>query len=267
VRVVVMTQVPPIAAAYIALASALGHDVPAVIAGRPVAASPDDFLEAVGDGTDVLFPASKHALAPLLRVYEPDVALCTGFPWLVPQEAIDVPRLGIVNGHPTMLPKGRGPYPWAWAIRNGDSELGLTYHFMDATFDTGNVVVQKPIPIDPDDTEETLIPKFPAAAAELVPQVFAKLEAGERGTPQGEGEYQHPFEPEYAVVDLDATAADVHRQVRAWSFIPERLRVGPVVERNGTKVRLVRTSVTEVDGAQPLECADGPLWIVESVPV
>ena len=222
---------------------------------------PTIFRELFDDvDVDVIFVESKHDLAPLLREHGADVGLCTGFPWLVPKEAIDTPRLGIVNGHPTLLPHGRGPFPWAWAVRNGDAEIGMTYHFMDAGFDTGNVLVQKAIPFAADEREETLLPKLQAAAAELIPQVFEKLEAGDRGTPQSEGVYQHPFEPEYATLDTSRPAAEVHRQVRAWEFMPVRHRTGPT---HGDR-RIVRTSLTEVDGAERIECADGPLWIVES---
>jgi methionyl-tRNA formyltransferase len=260
-RVVVITQIVPVAAGYTQAAAMLGHEVPAVIVGRPYHEAADVFVEASGSA-DVVFAASKQSIAPLLRAYGAEVGLCTGFPWLIPQEAIDVPRLGIVNGHPTLLPKGRGPHPWAWAIRTGESEIGMTYHYMDATFDTGNILAQKAVPIRPDDTEETLLPLFEQAAMDLLPEVFAKLEAGDPGVPQAEGEYQHPFEDEYAVVDLSQPAADVHRQVRAWSFMPEPRRIGPVLAGR----RLVRTSLTPVDGVDRIDCADGPLWVLEAVP-
>ncbi|HEY6961673.1 MAG TPA: formyltransferase family protein [Gaiellaceae bacterium] len=257
-RVAILTSVPAVAIGYSALARSLGHEVAVVISPRVTAAEPAAYFEVPGD---LAFPDSRRSLAPLLRAYDADVGLCTGFPWLVPEEAIDAPRLGIVNGHPTLLPKGRGPFPWAWAVRNGEAELGLTYHFMDVSFDTGNVLAQKAIPFAEDETEETLVPKLEAAAGELLPQVFAKLEAGDRGMPQGEGEYQPAFEPEYALLDVSKPVADVHRQVRAWSFVPPRHRRGP---RLGDRL-IVRTSLTEVEGSERLECADGPLWIVESV--
>lgn len=260
-RVVVITQIVPVAEGYTQLATALGHEVPAVIVGRPFHMPAHAFIDAAGKA-DVVFAASKRSIGPLLLAYEADVGLCTGFPWLIPQEAIDVPRLGIVNGHPALLPKGRGPNPWAWAIRTGESEIGLTYHYMDASFDTGNILAQKPIPIGPDDTEETLIPRFQAAAQELLPEVFAKLEAGDPGRRQIGGDYQHPFEDEYAIVDLGQPAAEVHRQTRAWSFMPESRRIGPVVDGR----RLVRTSLSAVDGAERLDCGDGPLWVLEWVP-
>ena len=67
-------------------------------------------------------------------------------------------------------------------------------------------------------------------------------------------------------VDLSKPAADVHRQARAWNFAFSRGPQGPILERDGGRVRLVRTSLTEVEGAERIECADAPLWIVESSP-
>jgi methionyl-tRNA formyltransferase len=58
----------------------------------------------------------------------------------------------------------------------------------------------------------------------------------------------------------------VHRQVRAWGFMPSVAELGPFLERHGHRIKVKSTSLTEVDGAERLECADGPLWIVESEP-
>ena len=70
-------------------------------------------------GLDLLFARDKHAIEPLLRAYEPDLMTCWGFPWKIPQAALDVPRLGSINMHPALLPRHRGPIPLAWALRDG----------------------------------------------------------------------------------------------------------------------------------------------------
>jgi methionyl-tRNA formyltransferase len=271
-RVVLITVLPVVARGYAEMVRALGHEPVAVIAPRRrvPGAPPTPFAaEHVADDPedlDVLFAATKHSIAPLLRAYEPDLGLCTGFPWLIPAEAIAVPKHGIVNGHPSLLPRYRGPFPVAWAVRNGETEIGMSYHLMDAQFDTGNVLAQKRVPLTEEETNESLFAQMPELTAELLPIVFDRLARGDRGEPQQGGEYQSVFEDDYASVDLTQRAADVHRQVRAWSFIPPILpRMGPILERNGTSIRLLRTSLTEVEGAEPLECADGPLWVVESV--
>jgi methionyl-tRNA formyltransferase len=270
-RVVLITVLPVVAQGYAALVRSLGHEPVAVIAPRRRVrgAPPTPFAaEHVADDPedlDVLFAASKHSIAPLLRAYEPDLALCTGFPWLIPAEAIAVPKHGIVNGHPSLLPHYRGPFPVAWAVRNGETEIGMSYHLMDAQFDTGNVLAQKRLPLREDETNESLFGQMPEVTAELLPIVFDRLARGDRGEPQEGGEYQSVFEDDYRFVDLTQRAADVHRQVRAWSFVPPILpNMGPILERDGTSIRLVRTSLTEVAGAERLECADGPLWIVET---
>jgi methionyl-tRNA formyltransferase len=270
-RVVVITVLPVIAQGYAGILRSLGHEAVAVIAPRRrvPGAPPTPFAaEHVADDPpelDVLFAATKHSIARLLRAYEPDVALCTGFPWRIPAEAIGVPKHGIVNGHPSLLPRYRGPFPIAWAVRNGETEIGLTYHLMDAEFDTGNVLAQTPMPLADDDTDATLFERFPALAAELLPVVLDRLARGDRGEPQEGGEYQSSFEDDYRFVDVTQTAAEVHRQTRAWSFVPPIAPdAGPILERDGTRVRLVRTSLTEVAGAEELACADGPLWIVET---
>src|SRR5581483_8772721 len=271
-RVAILTVLPRIAQGYAELVRALGHEPVCVITprrGKPGGAPMPFAAEHVADdleSMDVLFPAAKHSLPRLLRAYDLDLALCTGYPWLITQEAIDVPRLGIVNGHPSLLPRYRGPYPIAWAIRNGETEIGLSYHFMDASFDTGNLLAQARVPVADDETGETLFEKFPAIAAGLLGTVFERLAAGDRGDPQEGGEYQSAFEEEYRHVDPAATAAEVHRQVRAWSFMPPIADRGPVVERDGGAIRIVRSSLCEVEGAERLDCADGPLWIVESEP-
>jgi methionyl-tRNA formyltransferase len=270
-RVVLITVLPVVARGYAEIVRALGHEPVAVIAPRRRApgAPPTPFAaEHVADDPaelDILFASSKHSIAPLLRAYEPDLALCTAFPWLIPAEAIAVPKQGIVNGHPSLLPRYRGPFPIAWAVRNGETEIGMSYHLMDAEFDTGNVLAQKPIALADDETEETLFAQFPALTAELLPIVFDRLARGDRGEPQEGGEYQSVFEDDYRFVDRTQTAAEVHRQTRAWSFVPPVLpEMGPLLERDGTRVRLLRTSLTEVAGAERIDCADGPLWILES---
>jgi methionyl-tRNA formyltransferase len=273
-RVVIITVLPVVAQNYSEVIRSLGHEPVAVLTPRRRAleAPPMPFAaEHVADDPaelDILFAATKRSLTRLLRTHEPDLAICTGFPWLIPQEAIDVPRLGIVNGHPSLLPRYRGPFPIAWAIRNGETEIGMSFHRMDAAFDTGNVLAQKAIPLTDDDTEETLFSRFPALVSELLPVVFDRLAAGDPGDPQEGGEYQSMFEREYWTIEPSQTAAAVHRQVRAWSFIPPiSTELGPFARLDGERVRVTRTSLVEVEGATVLECADGPVWIVESQPV
>jgi methionyl-tRNA formyltransferase len=262
-----------VARAYAPLIRHLGHEPTAVIVprrrtfGEPPTPSAAEHVADDPEELDVLFAASKRSLARLLRGCGADVGLCTGFPWLIPADALATPPLGIVNGHTGMLPRYRGPFPIAWAVRNGETEVGLTYHLMDAGFDTGNVLAQASVPLTDDDTDETLLPKFEEKAPGLLATVFERLARGDRGDPQVGGEYQTAFEDDYLFVDRSQPAAVVHRQVRAWSFVPPFARRGPILERGGERVRLAQTSLAEADGAELLECDGGPIWILESEPI
>lgn len=257
-RVAVLTAISPVAVGYTAILRGLGHDVAAVIVPRGAAGA--QHLDLDPDDVDLVFAASKHSLAPLFRAYEVDLVVCTGLPWLVPEEALAVPALGVVNGHPSLLPRYRGPFPIAWAVRNGEAEIGMSYHLMDASFDTGNLLAQRAVPLAEDDDWESLMGKISEAALELLPSALERLMRGDRGDAQAGGEYFSQFEDDYATVDPGSTAAEVHRQVRAWGFIPPYARKGPLHDGR----RLVRTSLTEVEGAERIECTDGPLWILET---
>jgi methionyl-tRNA formyltransferase len=272
VRVAVICVVPQIARVYAPLLRSLGHDPVCVITPRrmrpeaPVTPFAADHVDHDDPELDVLFAASRASLVRLLSAYDLDVGLCTTFPWRISEEAIAAPRLGIVNGHPSLLPRYRGPFPIAWAVRNGETEIGLSYHLMDATLDTGNLLAQKRVPLQDDDTFESVLERLAPVAAELIPIALGRIEQGDRGDPQEGGEYQSGFEEDYRFVDQEWTAADVHRQVRAWNFMPPIPGRGPILERDGTRVRVSSSSLVEVDGAERLDCADGPLWIVGSEP-
>jgi methionyl-tRNA formyltransferase len=271
-RVAIITVLPQVAKTYATIIRELGHEPVAVIVPRrrkPGAPAMPFAAAHVADDPeelDVLFAASKRSLARLLRGCEADLGLCTAFPWLIPPDAIATPPLGIVNGHPSLLPRYRGPFPVAWAVRNGETEIGVTYHVMDESFDTGNVLAQTRVPLSDDDTEETLYSKVEGTTADLLGTVFERLARGDRGDPQEGGEYQSVFGDDYLYVDVAQPAAEVHRQVRAWGFVPPIAKRGPILEGTGGRVRLARTSLAEVDGAERLDCADAPLWILESEP-
>jgi methionyl-tRNA formyltransferase len=276
-RIVVISAVLPVAEPLIAQLRELGHDPAAWLLPRRAKDRPAPPWGEVTDpvapaGVSLLFARDKHAVAPLLRGLAPDVVLCWGFGWKLPQEALDVPRLGAVNHHPGLLPRHRGPIPMAWALRDGDPEFGLTWHRMDAELDTGPILAQTTVPIeDGDSTIEVIGPKLIQAALALLPRVFERLEAGDPGDPQStEGvTWAGMFEEDYAVVDWAQPARAIHNQVRAWMLTFGMSPVeGPIAELDGERVKILRTSLTDPgDGARSVECGDGRIWIVESEPV
>ena len=216
---------------------------------------------------DVVIPSARDRVAPLLRVFEPDVVFCVGFPWKIPPDALSVPAHGIVNGHPSLLPRYRGPSPVASAIRDGETEIGFTFHYMDAELDTGNILAQATIQLGDEHSWDELTPKLAQAVGEIFPLVLERIERGDPGDPQPEGGgYVTFFEPEYAWIDRSRTTEEVARQVRAWRFhsTPSGDR-GALVELDGEVVRVLRVSLEPAEG-RALECADGTLWVMEEEP-
>lgn len=268
-RVVLIAQIAPAVQALHGLLRAHGHEPVALLATREDAERYGGQLELLLRETppdlDVVIPSSRSRIAPLLRALDPDVAFCAGFPWKIPVDALAVPRHGIVNGHPSLLPDYRGPSPLSWAIRNGETEIGFTFHYMDAGLDTGNVLAQVRIPLGDEHSWEELTPKLAAAVGEIFPRVLERVEQGDPGDPQqGVGSYFSFFEPEYAWIDWSRPAAEIERQVRAWRFhSPAEGERGALTELDGETVRVLRVSLEPAEG-RARECGDGTLWIVET---
>ncbi len=95
-----------------------------------------------------------------LAAIRPDAIIVVGYGRIIPQWMIDLPRLGNLNLHASLLPKYRGAAPIQWAIANGESVTGVTTMRIDAGLDTGDILMQREIPIGAEDTAETLGPKL-----------------------------------------------------------------------------------------------------------
>lgn len=284
-RVAIISSVAPIANAFADAIRASGHEPIAVLTPRrrqPMPADIGVWDATAPPGLDILIPRDKWSMEPLLRAVRPDLVVCFGFPWLIPPEALAVPPLGVVNMHPALLPRHRGPIPTSWAVRAGDETYGVTWHRMDAEFDTGNILAQAKVPMEPDDNDIRVVgPRLIAAAVALLPRVFERIAAGDPGDPQnptGDEPYAGWFDVDYAEIDWSRPAIEVHRQIRAWSLIGGSRVPGPFTTIEGRRVLVKRSSLADpAAGAGPdadadagavrMEAADGPVWIVDWAPV
>jgi methionyl-tRNA formyltransferase len=270
VQIVLVSQVPQAVQGLTAFLRTLGHEPVALLCSRDHAGRYGDAFDVLVRDTppelDIVIPASRTGVAPLLRTYEPDLLMCLGFPWKIPPDALEVPRLGAMNGHPSLLPSYRGPSPISWAIRNGERELGYTFHRMDAELDTGAILAQGTFELGDEHSWEELEPKLVELVLDLLPKALARIEAGDPGdAQQGEGSYFSFFGPDYARIDWSRSTDEIHRQVQAWrfaSFAPgER---GALAELDGETVRVLRTSLAEREDARAMGTRDGTIWITET---
>jgi methionyl-tRNA formyltransferase len=245
-----------------ALTTALGGD-------RYGADSLGGIAGQAADGFDVVVPGSPSRIAPLLAALDADVAISAAFPVLIPADALDVPPLGTINTHPSLLPRYRGPNPIAWTVRNGDRELGYSIHRMDADFDTGPLLAQGTTPIDDVEDPSELFERMVTLLGSLLPNALARVEKGDPGDPQPDGQatYAEFFEPEYVEIDWSQMAAEVRRRVLAWRVAAARPGAhGALTTLHGERVRVLRVRFDDAEGGTRVDCADAALWIVETEP-
>jgi methionyl-tRNA formyltransferase len=271
-RVAIVTRIPPVLAGFDALVREAGHEPVALLTMRNVdgrygpGSLTGELVMAAAEELDVLLPARRSTIAPLLASVQPDLVVCMGFPWKVPPEALAVPRLGWLNGHPSLLPRHRGPLPVAWAIRSGDDEVGITFHRMDADLDTGPILSRRAFPLGGLEPPESFYTRFGVVIGEALAEALERLAAGDEGTAQEEGgSYETFFTDEDAWLDLSRPAAEVHRLVWAWLYAMSAGGTrGALLELDGRPVRVLASSLSEVEAARPVECGDGTLWLVET---
>ena len=274
-RIAIFTRLPAVLQGITPIIRERGHEVVGVLTtegppGRYGEVPLSSVVDVRPAGVDVLVADNSKRFASLLAALEPDLAVCGGFPVRIPAEAIAVPPLGVLNGHPAPLPRYRGPNPIGWALRSGDPELGFTFHFMDAEFDTGPVLLQGAAPLANAERADDVLAVLFQLWTTLLPNALARIEAGDRGakqSPEGES-YAGFFEPEFVELDLTRPAEEVQRQVRAWWVAAARDGVhGPLTDVNGERIRVLRSRLDDREGGARVLCGDGrPLWIVETAP-
>ena len=274
VRVALISRVDRAVAGLAGMLRAVGHEpvgalTTALGGSRYGADSLAGITGQARDGFDVVVAGSPSRIAPLLAALDADVAISAAFPMLIPADALEVPRLGIINTHPSLLPRYRGPNPIAWTVRNGDRELGYSVHRMDAEFDTGPLLAQGTTPIDDVAGPSDLFERMFALLGSLLPDALARVERRDPGDPQphAQATYAGFFEPEYAEIDWSQTAAEVRRQVLAWGVAAMRPGArGALTTLSGDRVRVLRVRGDDAAGGTRVDCADAALWIVETEP-
>src|SRR5881396_752100 len=113
-----------------------------------------------------------------LATLKPDAIIVVGYGRIIPQWMIELPPLGNTNLHASLLPKYRGAAPIQWAIACGETVTGVTTMKIDSGLDTGDILLQKEIPVEAKDTAETLAPRMANIGAELVRETLPGLRAG-----------------------------------------------------------------------------------------
>jgi methionyl-tRNA formyltransferase len=244
--------------------------------GQQLAASPVK-QAAQRHGLPVLQPQSlkNEAARTELAALRPDVLVVVAYGLILPQAVLDLPRLGCVNIHASLLPRWRGAAPIQRAILAGDAETGVSIMQMDAGLDTGPVLLKQRISIAENDTGGSLHDKLAALGAPALLEALQGLEAGTlRAEPQPStgATYAEKLQKAEAPIDWSHEASAIERQVRAFNPWPvaetrlggEQLRIFMArAQSEGTNSAAHGTVVAARDDAIIVACGSGSLSITE----
>jgi methionyl-tRNA formyltransferase len=158
-----------------------------------------------------------------LAALSPDAIIVVGYGRLIPQWMLDLPPLGNINLHASLLPKYRGAAPIQWAIANGESVTGVTTMRLDAGLDTGDILSQRVVAMNPEDTAETLARRLASVGADLMIETLHGLRDGSiRPRPQDHAKATLApiLKKEDGLVDFSRTADEILDRLRAFQPWP-----------------------------------------------
>ncbi len=192
--------------------------------GLKAMASPVKTL-AQAHGLRLFQPASLKTADAQREIVQarPDVLVVAAYGLILPPAVLDIPPLGCLNIHASLLPRWRGAAPIQRAILAGDEVTGITIMQMDAGLDTGPMLLQEQVPIEPSDTASSLHDKLAGVGAELIVRA---LDEAERGTlrraaqPVEGATYAAKIDKREALIDWHLSAEAIARRVRAFDPYP-----------------------------------------------
>lgn len=152
-----------------------------------------------------------------LRELSPEVIVVAAFGQILPKAILDLPRYGCINIHASLLPKYRGAAPIQWAIINGEKETGVTTMMMDTGLDTGDMLEKTVVPIEEEETAQSLSDKLSAAGGPLILSTLKKVEEGTlTRTPQRDEEscYAKILQKTLGRIDWNREAEHIERLIR-----------------------------------------------------
>ena len=158
-----------------------------------------------------------------LRELKPDICVTAAFGQILSQDVLDVPPMGTVNVHASLLPRHRGAAPIQWAILSGDDVAGVTTMYSDKGIDTGDMLLKCETPVLPEDTAGTLSDKLSLMGAELLIETLRQIEAGtcpREKQDESQATYDPKIEKEMGLLNFGEGTEKCLNRVRAMSPWP-----------------------------------------------
>lgn len=188
----------------------------------------------------------EDSIAEELAALRPDVCAVVAYGRILPQRVLDIPALGCVNIHASLLPQYRGSAPYQWAVLDGLKETGVTAQHMALKMDAGDVIDVAKTPIGENETAGELLDRLAVLGADLLSRTLRRFEQGRpEGTPQDETavSFAPMLDKSMCPIDWNKTAQQVHDHVRGLNPWPcATATIG------GTFFKIHSTVITEGSG-------------------
>lgn len=215
--------------------------------GRTLSAPPVK-REAGRLGIPVCQPEKARSPEAVARITSerPDLIIVAAYGQILPQAVLDIPRIGCINVHASILPRYRGAAPINWAIVRGETVTGITIMKMDAGMDTGPMLHVREMPIGDDDTAETMFPKLAVLGAEALIEALGKLREGALTETPQDGEkatYAPMLKKEHGRIDWSRPAWEIRNLVRGMTPWPSA-----ATDHAGRTLKVLSASVREGKG-------------------
>ena len=178
-----------------------------------------------------------------IKDLKPDVICVVAYGKILPKEILDIPKIGCINVHGSLLPKYRGAAPIQWAVLNGDRETGITTMYMDVGMDTGDMILKEKVTIGDDETTGELWDRLSKIGGELLVKTLKEIENGTaKRIKQGEDFSLAPMlDKSIAKIDWkNKTAREIKNLVRGLNPI-----MGAYSFLNGKKVKFWKVDVLD----------------------
>ncbi|HEX4488194.1 MAG TPA: methionyl-tRNA formyltransferase [Terriglobales bacterium] len=208
-----------------------------------------------------------------LTSLKPDAIIVVGYGRIVPQWMLDLPPLGNLNLHASLLPKYRGAAPIQWAIAHGESITGVTTMRIDAGLDTGDILLQQEIEIGPDDTSETISPPLADIGADLMVVTLRGLQAGTlpaRPQDDSEATLAPILQKEDGRIDFNLSAREIHNHLRGFQPWPGAFTIfrgkGLQVKSANLAKKILPAATMNVEDGLVVGCGEGSLELLEVQP-
>jgi methionyl-tRNA formyltransferase len=191
----------------------------------------------------ILQPEKISEISSKIATLAPDLIIVAAYGQLISKSILDIPRLGCLNLHPSLLPKYRGPSPIQTAILNGDKTTGVTIILMDEKIDHGPIISQKEITIASDENYQTLEKKLAETAADFLIEILPRYIQGEikpQTQDESKASYTKTLTRQDGQIDWSKSAQEIERMVRAFYPWP-----GAWTYFNSQRVKILKAKAIE----------------------